>query len=392
MRKNIRVRLVFGALVLAVLSLVATACSSSSSSSTTTSAVVGSPAATGSGAGTTTAATIAAAKAKVAPFIGHPSPFPVTEKLNKVPRGATVAFMDCGLSYCALYWELLQQPAKMLGIHLVRIDAGVTAESVSTAFDSVVAEKPNAVIVMGIVIQLWAKQLKELQHANIPVVTQGITGTAAYGIVAPQGSDNQNAALASLEANYIPAEMSPGANVVYYEVPELSFTIQSGALFVKDLTAACPKCSVRLARIPAATIGTTSNNNIVSDLQAHPATNLAVFSDPDLAVGLPAALETAGIKIQTLNTGPIPANLQQIKDGGETAGLGADTDVSAWVLLDEAAREIAGQKPTAAETEGVQVMQFLTQKDITFDPAKGWTGYPDFAERFAKAWGVTAQS
>jgi hypothetical protein len=25
---------------------------------------------------------------------------------------------------------------------------------------------------------------------------------------------------------------------------------------------------------------------------------------------------------------------------------------------------------------------------MKFDPSKGWTGYPDFAQRFAKLWGV----
>ena len=49
---------------------------------------------------------------------------------------------------------------------------------------------------------------------------------------------------------------------------------------------------------------------------------------------------------------------------------------------------IAGQKLTGPEAEGSGVVQFLTKKDITFDPAKGWSGYPDFAERFAKLWGV----
>ena len=28
--------------------------------------------------------------------------------------------------------------------------------------------------------------------------------------------------------------------------------------------------------------------------------------------------------------------------------------------------------------------QFLTKEDITFDPSKGWTGYPNFAEMFAE--------
>jgi len=33
-------------------------------------------------------------------------------------------------------------------------------------------------------------------------------------------------------------------------------------------------------------------------------------------------------------------------------------------------------------------MQFLTQKDITFDPTHGFSAYPEFIERFAKLWKV----
>ena len=111
--------------------------------------------------------------------------------------------------------------------------------------------------------------------------------------------------------------------------------------------------------------------------------------DPDLTNGLPTALKTAGLKVQTLNTGSGPVGLQRLKDGAETVGLGTDTSVVAWTLLDEAVREIV--KQTADEGEGVQVFQFLTQKDINFDPSKGWTAYPDFSQRFAELWGVPVQ-
>jgi hypothetical protein len=31
-------------------------------------------------------------------------------------------------------------------------------------------------------------------------------------------------------------------------------------------------------------------------------------------------------------------------------------------------------------------VQFLEQKDITFDPTHGWTGYPEFEEKFTELW------
>ena len=57
-------------------------------------------------------------------------------------------------------------------------------------------------------------------------------------------------------------------------------------------------------------------------------------------------------------------------------------------LLDQAAREIAGQELTGAEAEGLGVLQFLKKEDVQYDVSKGWSGYPEFAEMFAELWGV----
>jgi ribose transport system substrate-binding protein len=70
--------------------------------------------------------------------------------------------------------------------------------------------------------------------------------------------------------------------------------------------------------------------------------------------------------------------------------MGSDTFVAAWVMIDQISRMMTGQKISPPESEGLNVFQFLTKEDITFDPKQGWTGYPDYAERFATLWGVEA--
>ena len=90
-----------------------------------------------------------------------------------------------------------------------------------------------------------------------------------------------------------------------------------------------------------------------------------------------------------LGLNPGTDNLQMIKDGDQVAGLAIDQQVASWTLLDIAAREITGQPLTAAEAQGNPVMEFLTSSDVTSIPASGWTGYPDYAQLFAKLWGVS---
>jgi ribose transport system substrate-binding protein len=380
------------AIAVVVLALVLAACGGSDSSSSGESSAAGESTATSETASSEggSSGSAAAAKQAIAPYIGQPSAFPVTENLKEVPKGATIDYVDCGTPICALFWQILGPAADTMGVNLERVKAGSAANTVSAAFDTVVAKQPAGVIVGSITMQLWSKQLKELQDAGIPVITTGITEAEEFGIEAPQASNNSSELEGRLMADYAVAAMATGeeTNAVFYETPELTFTKVVGEAFAEELEKICSGCSVRTGQVGVAELGNTAPNTVVSDLQANPETNLAVFGTNEVSAGLPAALQAAGIEVETLGNSPGPTELQYLKEGKQTAALGFDLPVLTWTLLDQTARQIVGQKLTGPESEGIPVLQFLTQKDIVFDPSKGWTGYPDFAERFAKLWGV----
>jgi len=94
-----------------------------------------------------------------------------------------------------------------------------------------------------------------------------------------------------------------------------------------------------------------------------------------VASGLPAALKAAGLSPTTIGYAPTPGSLQDIEDGKITAGLGVDFPVALWMAVDVAARLVLGEALTPGEQAGSAPEQLLEQKDITFDPSKGWTGY-----------------
>jgi ribose transport system substrate-binding protein len=376
------------------LALALTACGggSSSSSSSTTEAESSEP----NGGETENAAQessessggAAAAKAVVAPYIGKPSPFPVTEKLKEIPKGATIAYISTGSPFSTLLFQLASQAAQTMGVKLENYKAAGSASEVSAAFDTVVQKEPAAVIVNAITPELWTKQLKELQEKEIPIIPSGVLSAEEYGLEYPQSSNVDDERGGELMANYIVGEMEPEANVVVYDIPEISLTTLIAEKIEEEVPAICPSCSVRTVKIPLATVGNTAANTIVSDLQANPDTNVVAYGAAEIGIGVPSALKKAGIEVETIGYAPGPDNLQYLKEDKETAGLGYDAPVLAWTQIDLAAREIVGQTPTGPEAEGLGVVQFLRPEDITFDPSKGWTGYPDFAERFAKLWGV----
>jgi ribose transport system substrate-binding protein len=379
--KSMRAGLVLFAVLASAIALAACGGGSSSSSSESSSTTE----APATAEKTETAGnSVEKAAAVVAPYTGHPSPFPVTEPLKKTPKGAKMIFVDSGTPFAALQWELLQGAAKTMGVSMERISAGVTAATVGSALDSVVAKHPEAVLADGVPIELWTKQLKELQEAGTVVTASGITGIEKYGVEPVIGQEK----FGDLMANYVIGKMKPEPNVALYTVPEVPTIAKAAGEFEEEFKALCPECELRTVKIPASAIGNTSVNTIVSDLQAHPETEIAVFGAEEIQDGLPAARQAAGIEIETLGLAPTPTNLQYLKEGKETAGLGYDVAIGMWQQLDQAARELTHQELTGPEAEGLGVSQFLTQKDITFDPSKGWTGYPEFAEEFAKLWGV----
>jgi ribose transport system substrate-binding protein len=331
----------------------------------------------------------AEAKEIVAPYIGQPSPFPVTEKLKEVPKGAEIDYVDCGTPICALFWEILQPAGQTMGVKLERIKAGSAANTVASAFDTVIQKEPAAVIVGSVTMELWSKQLKELQEKEIPVVTTGISDAEEFGVESPQASNANSERSGKLMAAYVVGEMAgEESNAVFYETPELSFTTIIAESFQAEMESLCPECAVRIGQVGVADLGNTAPNTVVSDLQANPDTNVAVFGTGEIEAGLPTALKAAGIEVETLSSSPGPAELQYLKEGKSTATLGFDLPVLTWTLLDQAAREIAGQELTGPEAEGLGVLQFLTKEDVQYDVSKGWSGYPEFAEMFAELWGV----
>lgn len=334
----------------------------------------------------TESAGIAEAQAAIAPFLEGPSEFPVTEPLDGVPEGLEIAFMECNTPICGLFGTLLEGAAATMGVTLNRVSVGQSADTISAAFDTVVQQQPDGVIVPAIDIQLWNKQLEQLQAAGIPVATSGINDAADFGIVAPQSAIPNSERAGQTLANFVAATYGTESNVVVYSIPELPFSAVITSAFTDQLAQVCPDCTVRSEDISVATIGNTAPNTVVSDLQANPDTTVAVFTSDEAQTGLPQALKIAGIDIETLGWAPGPVNLQYLKDGQESAALGLDAPVAMWTMLDLIVRQINGQEVTGAQASGLAVIQILTPEDIVFDPSRGWTGYPDFAERFGELW------
>jgi ribose transport system substrate-binding protein len=344
-----------------------------------------------SGQETATALTAdAQAKAKelVAPYEGKPGAFPVTERLSSpVPAGTRIAYIDNGNALVSLIFRLMQPAAKELGVDLYAVRAGTSASGVQAAFSTVVQQRPAAVINTAIDPALWDNQRKQLIAEGIPVVSLGTVAPASSGLVQPNGAaafERQG----RLQAAWLVANNDKSVEAVLYEHNELAYAAAVKKGFESELEKLCPDCTARVVQIPITEVGNKAPERIVSDLQAHPGTRAVVFQSSAVATGLPAKLKVAGLKdVQIVGANPLPTNLQYLKDKQGAVELGADLNTLAWTAVDTAARLIVGQKlqPNVVKGDAL-VHQFLRPEDITFDPTRGFSAYPDVAERFKALW------
>jgi len=336
-------------------------------------------------------AQVAQAKRVIAPLVGQPTRFPIATALARRPTGARIAYMDSGTPIGALFYRLAQPAARALGMQLTRIDAGLTADTVNTAFDTVVNGDYDGVFVPAIEPTLWQRGLDELTAKGVPVVTTGVTGGDKQKIKVMQVSDGATERAGRLLAAWVVAHGGEQTHAVFYVTPEIPFIKVIGDAFEQEVARLCPACEARIAKIPAAALGTRAPSLIVDDLQAHPGTTTAVFGTAEQSQGLPSALRTAGIDIDTVANFPDPASLEQIKTGQTTVGLGVDLPVIAWTLMDSLARLVTRQPVDRGAAADIPPMQFLRAQDLPADVSRGWTGYPDFAQRFMKLWGASAK-
>ncbi len=383
-RRTARMAAAACASMLAVVS--AAACSSSSNTGSSSGA---SPSSNATASGAAQGADVAAAQAALAPYIGQSSAFPVTDPLaSKLPAGKKFVYLQCSTPICAEVGGLLQGAVKAIGGKMTVVDAGATATTAQAAASSALALKPDAVILGAIDPALFGSGLKALANAGGKLVSLQVDkNVTPYGITFNYLGVNLSQRNGTRLADWVIANEGAHANAVIYTLPALDISAPVQQAFQAEMAKACPTCTVRAVPIDVSTIGTTAPSTVVTDLQAHPGTNVAVFVSLSAAAGLPAAMKAAGISsVKTVGFGPTAGNLQDIKDGNLTAALDIDFPVSTWTAVDAAARLIEGGKPTASEQAGDVPEEFLTQKDITFNPNLGWSAYPDFAQRFATLW------
>lgn len=328
------------------------------------------------------------ARAFLEPFYGPPDEFPETESLTERPDPSTeVVFMKSATTVADAQDESLQAAAEAMGIQYRSIELGGTAESINAALDSVVEMEPDGVLNVSTDPTFFTGQLETLREAGTVVVSGGIVNGDEFGFETVMANAGDVVETGKIMAAHALLEGEGSiTNLAYYKTPELQFTSEMERGVREQVEALCETCTLRVVNIPITEVGSTAPDKIVSDLQANPDTDAALASFNEIFLGLPSALEVAGIDVFTMAQAPVASSYEAIENGQQNATVAWDVDLMMWPMMDQLARELTGQELTDFQKEELLVKQVITEDSLPDDFNEGWHAFPDTRERYQELW------
>ncbi|MFF7281140.1 sugar ABC transporter substrate-binding protein [Streptomyces griseorubiginosus] len=353
----------------------------------------------GCGSGTTPAADSAkaapdspgliAARKAVAKYSAHPAEIPVTRPVGKpIPAGKTIDFILCGVQSCQDLANFFTAAANQLGWHVRTISTQGTPESVQSAYEQALRDKPDAVVSSGFPRAVYAKQLAQLKAAGIPVLQSNADDVVGDGISLLKNGPQDVAVQGEMLASWVVSDSDAQADTVYFDLP--AYTILKP---VKDTFAAkykewCAGCGLDTVDVPITAIGKDMPDRVVSYLRSHPKVDHVVFSLGLLNVGVPAALKTAGItgKHLAVNVGD-GQNYQYIQSGLSDAAMALNSHEASWLQVDALARHFTGQSMDVDQKAVLPNM--LITKDNLPKTIGDFPIVEDYQAQFKALWGVS---
>ncbi len=372
---------------LVAVGLVTTACSSSNNTTSSTS-----PSASDTASASSTAGSgLAEATAYLATVSSNPTSIVMNTPVTTAPpKGKFIIKITTAEPVSQTVTKAAEQAALALGWTFKSVSIGPEADGMQKAFDSALQQKPDGIIISGNPKVTYSQGLAEAKAAGIPVVSESTTdvGGTGDGIIANPDGAPQVQEWGKMTAASIIVASGGKANVLAVNVPAYPILneFQKG---LKDTFAQwCPDCVVADFDVQAADIGTKVPTAIVSKLQADPSITYTTYSFGDLSIGVPAAIQAAGLEVGIAGETASPANIQAVKDGKETAWTGFAAPVLGWHDVDALVRFFTGGDPVASGTT------FLPTQMLTKDNVAGavlnsdgfYVGVADYEEQFKKLW------
>ncbi len=360
------------------------ACGSSSSSSSSASA--------SSGASTSAASSSAASGAAQAAAT-HAAQTPTSINIDiplktKPPTGKTIAFLRCSQPVCTGYTDGLTPAAKSLGWTIKYIPYPPTPEGTLAAIEAAIRLKPDGIWTTGLDRAAIESAYTQAIAAHIPMVTGSAVDEPKPPVIANISDALRNLPLPQAAASWIAADSGCKADVVVFNIKLYPILVATTNAFKAEMAKLCPSATVTENDVQATDVGTNLPSTAVSQVQSNPKINYLAFAFGDMALGVPAALKSAGVNAKIVGYGAAgPSNIANVASGQEAAETAEGIPYLAWRALDAFAREFEGMSPAIDTTAVVPTQLFVKSNSSNI---KGWSfaqpSDASMAAQFEKLW------
>jgi ABC-type sugar transport system substrate-binding protein len=331
-----------------------------------------------------------------APVTVPPTEIPITKPLKEKPKPENVTWLACSLPVCqSALSEGYHQAAGALGwpIKQINYETVKAAEAVQQALN----ENPDVIQITGVPVVVYETQAQEAIAKEIPIIS-GYDTTPAE----PQKNGlwyqysngiNGSGAQGEEVARWIAADSEGKGSVVTVtisEYPILTAEIEG----IEKVAAEAPEMSVDTIAVTSEEVGEGKvPSKVVAYLQSHPETEYIEYTFSDLATGMKAALQGAGLTDITQTGGNAsPAVVKEIADGDQTAWTMQPSLYGDWLAMDAAARIAQGMPLEKYQDEGALPTYVVASPEAAEElltKSKGeWAGPEGFEEKFEELWGV----
>jgi ribose transport system substrate-binding protein len=336
---------------------------------------------------------VAGAQAIVAKYLNPPQSLGLPPLSKKPPTGKYVISLETPQPVSMQKDEAIAQAAALLGWKYQRIPIGTEANASQAAFELALQRNPSAVHFSGTPAGQVEAQLKMAQQQGAIAISDSTTDTAAPPVIsASLDSSAQVKQWGDMTGAYVVAQSKAPTTIAVFTISAYPILQVYTNSFRDTVMKYCPACHVNVVDQAVTDLGTRTPQSVVSTVQRSPQTKWVIFSFGDLSLGVPAALQAAGLTQQVKIGGETPsaANLQALRNGTEAVWAGFATSILGWRVVDMLARQFVGDSLAPANS-ALLPTQLLTPGNIgqaKFDSGGYYVGVADYQAQFKNLWHV----
>jgi ribose transport system substrate-binding protein len=336
---------------------------------------------------------VAGAQAIVAKYLNPPQSLGLPPLSKKPPTGKYVISLETPQPVSMQKDEAIAQAAALLGWKYQRIPIGTEANASQAAFELALQRNPSAVHFSGTPAGQVEAQLKMAQQQGAIAISDSTTDTAAPPVIsASLDSSAQVKQWGDMTGAYVVAQSKAPTTIAVFTISAYPILQVYTNSFRDTVMKYCPACHVNVVDQAVTDLGTRTPQSVVSTVQRSPQTKWVIFSFGDLSLGVPAALQAAGLTQQVKIGGETPsaANMQALRNGTQAVWAGFATSILGWRVVDMLARQFVGDSLAPANSELLPT-QLLTPGNIgqaKFDGGGYYVGVTDYQAQFEKIWHV----